>query len=88
MTILEDAIIKAVEQVQAIKVAAHREPTHALLFKDHLLQRVNHEVPCDMYTLRATIDDLSHRGHLSVGPTINDTYIKIPEINEEDTTQE
>lgn len=27
----------------------------------------------------ATIDDLSHRGHLSVGPTINDTYLKIPE---------
>lgn len=88
MTILEDAIIKAVEQVQAIKVAACKEPTHAMLFKDHLLQRVNHDVSCDMYTLRATIDDLYHRGHLSVGPTINDTYIEIPKINEEDTTQE
>ncbi len=84
MTILEETIIKTIEQVQAIKLAAHREPTHALLLKDHILQRVNHDVPCDMYTLRATIDDLYHRGHLSVGPTINDTYLKIPEV---DTTQ-
>lgn len=79
MTILENAILEAVATIEKIKLAAHREPTHALLFKDHLLQRVNHDVPCDLYTLRATIDDLSHRGHLTIGPTINDTYIKIPE---------
>lgn len=79
MTILENTIIRAIERVQAIKVAAHKRPTHVLFFADHLLQRVNHDVPCDLYTLRATIDDLSHRGHLTVGPTINDTYIQIPE---------
>lgn len=77
MTILETTIIRAIERVQAIKVAAHKRPTHVLLFADRLLQRVNHEVPVDMYTLRATLSDLVIRGHLASGPTINDTYYKV-----------
>ena len=77
MTILESTIIRAIERVQAIKVAAHKRPTHVLLFADHLLQRVNHDVPCDMYTLRATLSDLVIRGYLTSDSVNSDIYYKV-----------
>lgn len=56
---------------------AKTEPTHVLLFADHLLQRINHDVPCDMYTLRATLSDLVIRGYLTSDSVNSDIHYKV-----------
>lgn len=76
MTILENAILETIATIEKEKRQANREPTHVLETKDHLLQRVNHTCPVDITTLRATLRELAIYGHIEMGETINDKYIR------------
>ena len=83
MTILEMNIYNTLLAVEAEKAERNIEPTHTLVIRDRLRERVTMAIsmPVSEVELEASLQHLAKEGRINIGNTINDTYVAINYFN-------